>query len=385
MRHFLVVLALIAVVTVGLAGVCIDDSDDDDDTDEGYEFNSDDLSWEWVPIDGAICRDGSRTGIGIRENVGSRKLAIFLDGGGACATLSTCLESPRNFPEERFNQWVAGDSLSMALFSAEVEENPLREYSFVYIPYCTGDLHMGSKPNGVVPLLIQRQQFVGWNNSQLFMDAIEERFAGEVDQVVLLGMSAGGFGVLAAFPLVAEAFPSADLVMLNDSAPIFFDDSVLTPCYQTVIRWMWNVNEALPEDCSACFQEGGDGLAAIQTHLSKTYPHARFGLFSSMADISIRSTYGPGQNNCKAGSDARVKPWQFRAALVDLRDNYLLPEGNWTTFFIEGINHGTLFYERDPAELLSTNYFDAQYNGVYFTDRLGQLLEGLPRPVGPSK
>src|SRR5690348_4731360 len=38
--------------------------------------------WTWVDFPEALCRDGSSTGIGVRLNPNSNKVAIYLEGGG---------------------------------------------------------------------------------------------------------------------------------------------------------------------------------------------------------------------------------------------------------------------------------------------------------------
>src|SRR5215831_18527342 len=43
-----------------------------------------DMTWTWVPVPEAQCRDGSKTGFWINPNMASKKLVIFLEGGGAC-------------------------------------------------------------------------------------------------------------------------------------------------------------------------------------------------------------------------------------------------------------------------------------------------------------
>jgi Pectinacetylesterase len=395
MRYFRYLLLLLLAVTVVFVAMACDDDDDandDDDDDnkdddsrtetESYIFNPDSLDWDWVPVDGAICRDGTRTGVGVRKNPHSRDLAIFLDGGGACATPDTCADAPDRFPEDLFDEYENDGTLSMAVFNATDERNPVRTFNFAYVPYCTGDMHMGSKYDGYVPMMHERQQFVGYRNAKLFIEAIAEQYAGKVDRVILMGMSAGGFGTYTTFPLVAEAFKGAELIMLSDSAPIPFTDRALAPCFQRAIRWLWDLAPAIPRDCESCEQPDGDGLGNLATALARKYPKARFGLFSTMSDLSIRGTFGPGQLNC-VGFGTVLPTWVFRDALVDLRDRHLLPTGNWSTFYIEGENHGMLFYDYSPPAPYATNYFDAQFHGHYFIEWLAELLERVPPAVGP--
>src|SRR6478752_8591829 len=46
-------------------------------------------TWQYVPVDGAQCMNGTPTGIGV--NLGtSGDLVIYLEGGGACFNDGTC-------------------------------------------------------------------------------------------------------------------------------------------------------------------------------------------------------------------------------------------------------------------------------------------------------
>src|SRR5262249_49089558 len=51
--------------------------------------------WNWYPIDGALCRDGSPAGTFVRFT-SSDKLFIYLEGGGACSSPGFCNFNPAN-------------------------------------------------------------------------------------------------------------------------------------------------------------------------------------------------------------------------------------------------------------------------------------------------
>src|SRR5580698_1622072 len=61
------------------------------------------MTWQFVPIQGAMCRDGSATGIGVNVVPGSTKVMIFLEGGGACFNSITCSMNPKAFSEADFD------------------------------------------------------------------------------------------------------------------------------------------------------------------------------------------------------------------------------------------------------------------------------------------
>jgi hypothetical protein len=145
--------------------------------------------WVYYPIDGAICRDGSPAGFFARFT-GSSKLFVYFEGGGACTNLGFC-----NFNPSSVNKAISGDGQSVlgsalgvvdarqqpGVFSAGLlqgvyddanTQNPLKGWNGIYIPYCTGDVHFGTRRNATVPGVTQPQQFVGYLNMQKFVGRI---------------------------------------------------------------------------------------------------------------------------------------------------------------------------------------------------------------------
>ena len=119
--------------------------------------------WQGVPIDGMMCRDGSPSGIAVRlAESSSNRFIIFLAGGNICLDSVSCRYSPSTIKHSSGNTLseklvsLASRNLDSGLY-AVYGDNELAEgdvsrkldpYHVVYIPYCTGDLHLGRKQNG---------------------------------------------------------------------------------------------------------------------------------------------------------------------------------------------------------------------------------------------
>lgn len=73
---------------------------------------------------------------------------------------------------------------SRDLFNRQDNDNTFRDFSFVFVPYYTGDIHAGANPDG----LGGRNQ-VGYRNVTVYLGELTELFAG-TPQVVLTGSSA---------------------------------------------------------------------------------------------------------------------------------------------------------------------------------------------------
>ena len=308
-----------------------------------------------------MCRDGSPTGIGVRLQPGAKDLMIYLEGGGACFNAETCDSTPLAFGDVEFSQF-AGQRGGSGVFST-TSSNPVGDWNMVYVPYCTGDIHGGSRPDATIDGVSQAQQFVGHANVENAL-ALLKPYLGDPDHVLLTGSSAGGFGTLINFPAVADAFTGSSLTLLDDSGPIFFDDLVLSPPLAATLASTFNLSGSLPADASALFAT--DGLQGVYGYLSSRYPDATFGLSSYLNDAVIRYFFGFGQ------PDGSITAEEYASALRDVRGR--LP-ASWGTYYADGIFH---------TFLASPDRFGGTSAGTAYTAWLSGLLAGTPTNVDPA-
>src|SRR6185312_15776670 len=160
------------------------------------------MKWVWADVNGAFCRDGTPTGVAVSQGsgAGADKLMIYLEGGGACFNAATCLLNPSTF---KFSSWSNGTSANAGLFDRSNAMNPVKDWNFVYVPYCTGDVHAGNNPTATIPN-VTGTKFVGYQNMTLALQRILPTFT-NLSKVFLTGISAGGFGAAANYVQVAKA------------------------------------------------------------------------------------------------------------------------------------------------------------------------------------
>jgi Pectinacetylesterase len=311
--------------------------------------------WHFYLIDGAVCRDGSPSGIYVRYSPsGSRKLMIYLEGGGACISPHFCDHNPANlhqfFPGgpaqgESFSAVVAANMNDFVLqqpyttgtFDDTNDENPFKDWNRVYVPYCTGDVHFGTAENVVMDDGLggtRHLQFVGHRNMQKIIARVAPTFAA-VDQVILTGTSAGGLGAVLNYGLVQDSFGSVPVSVIDDSGPAFADPMYLATCLQKELRELWGWDASLPSDCQECRPADGGGLINIVSYWLHKVPGARIGLISSIHDQIFRLFYSAGMGGCASndpnilsglglqGSDPPQYPGPlFASALDSLRATY---------------------------------------------------------------
>lgn len=285
-------------------------------------------TWTWVPFADSACANGSPTGIGVNPGAGKR-LVLYLEGGGACwsalscYTLETATYVSAGYGKKDFD--AQSSTFTRGVFDRTLADNPFKDDSFVYVPYCTGDVHAGDKEVDHEGKLTKH---VGRRNLDAFLKRVVPTFAG-VDRVVLSGSSAGGFGAAFNFGRVQRAFGTAKRVdLVDDSGPPF-------PASQSayLAEWQaaWDLASAAPPGCSAC---AGDPAAALPYYLT-AYPKARFALLSYVDDSVIPQFYSMGSA-------------QFSSALNELVATTFDPSSNARAFIVAGSGH-TMLRSASPA------------------------------------
>jgi hypothetical protein len=241
-------------------------------------------SWQWVDIPGTKCIKGQETGIWTRKGSG-KNLGVYLYPGGACFNLETCTIASSTNPKP-------GNPGSKGIFDSR-SDNPLVEYNWVAVPYCTGDVHAGEDAKRFAEGF---RNFNGAPNLKLMMQYATEQFTG-VETLFITGESAGGFGSAASYCTIRDFYPDARGVLMDDSGPIL-DDDAMPVCLQEKFRTTWNLNKNIPKDCP-CYNDEGN-LASLWTYGPQRYPKDSFSLVSSQNDLVISTFYGYSKKNCTA-------------------------------------------------------------------------------------
>ena len=191
---------------------------------------------QWTKVDApadCMCGDGSPYSYFVREKVPT-KVVFFLEGGGACFTADTCKPGSDSYKQSVGQQ--NGFMESQGIFDLDNPENPLADYSMVYVPYCTGDVHGGNTTtdygNGVVV------QHKGLVNGTAAMNALLERFP-EATDVIVAGASAGSFPTPIYAGMIADKLPRAAVKVLADG-------SGAIPDAMGLVASQWKLFDALP-------------------------------------------------------------------------------------------------------------------------------------------
>lgn len=364
--------------------------------------------WTYHEIAGSTCRDGSPAGFFLHRG-SEPKLILYLEGGGACINAPLC-----NFNQTNVNESFAGDGSTLVgsafgvvqdrqqpgvftnfdhqgqpagIFDLENPMNPVKGWSEIYVPYCSGDIHFGTRRDATVTNLGSPQQFVGYENMKAFVSRIVPTFAGKLDQVAISGSSAGSIGALLNASMLQDAFGDVPVSIIAD-AGLPLRDMFWPTCLQSRFRESWGLNAALAPDCKGCFREDGSGLTdGFAEYLWAKHPNMRVAAVARTEDEIMRLFYSVGMNDC-ANYDtldpvettvggildpAVIYPAQmYTAALKDLRD-YMIEKGYPISSFIMSGAQPNLH-----QILFRPGLYTEQLGGKIAAQFLKDFLDGKP-------
>jgi cysteine-rich repeat protein len=316
-----------------------------------------DLVWTYVEVPGTRCMNGTTAGFGVNYNPDSPNVMIYLEGGGACFS-DVCDFTAFSIPFL---------PPSDGIFSRSNDANPVKDWTMIYVPYCTGDIHAGDAEQ---MLGGQLRQFRGYSNITRYLEQWVPSFPAE--RVLLTGISAGGFGAALNSTQVADAYGDGiELTVIDDSGPPLSNE-VIAPCLQTIFRDTWNLDATLLAACDTC--DPNDFATDYLEHVLANYPGVRFGVFSNTSDAII-STYmgagwGNGQYDNCAGIPLPVPALTYAADLDNIRAQHM---PDISTFYQFGLGHTAL----------RVGFNITNVGGTSLPEWIGDVLDGEITHVGP--
>jgi hypothetical protein len=289
MRRLLLVFGLFAVG----CGPAEPEPEPEPDRFEGYGEPIVAPEREWTQIDfaEAHCGNGSEVGIMFNPSSDSTKVLFYLEGGGACWDNFTCSQSTATFVRsgigEASIEAFLTDFGQRGIFNRENTNNPFRDFSFVYVPYCTGDIHSGTNAETG-----HNVEHVGYNNIGHYLHRVVPSFP-DATEVFLAGISAGGFGVTFNYEQVRQAFIDLPVHALIDSAPPM-SESVYSSDLAAIQDAQWQLSSHLPDFCFEGETNNCNGIYDRFFLQAETYPDARFAIVTSTGDETLRFFFGLG-------------------------------------------------------------------------------------------
>jgi hypothetical protein len=285
-------------------------------------------------------------------------LVIFFDGGGACWDDLTCsvpwLASGR--PDDGFYkaEILPGDDPNRfgGMFLVNDERNPVRDWSFIYVPYCTGDVHLGSNTTHYRDVDSGEDFEIrhrGADNFRVVLAWARANMA-TPQRLLVAGSSAGAYGAVGHYVRIRDAFPRARAVMLGDAG-----QGVTTPEFAELRDGRWGARAARS-------LRGSDGAAPPDdmavSRLAALYPNDVFAQFTTANDRTQAGFYAlMGVNDACTAWTAKMRN--------DLTERQTAP--NFRSYVAAGDAHTILRAQR---------FFTETSGGETFVDWFSALIRG---------
>lgn len=303
-----------------------DTTGDSADTLEVPPLDAPERVWTWFDQPGSLCNDGTETGFALNRGASDKLLVVFM-GGGACWDFTTCylLNAASTGPIQKAQFDASAASISAGVLDRGDTKNPFRDWSYLFIPYCTGDLHGGEHAQDYTQGGLTRTwQHMGARNVRLLLPRVHATF-GALDELVVSGLSAGGFGASLQYANVRTALGATRTRLVDDSGPLLVGEGINA---QLRAKWFtqWRLDLVVDPVCGqACKSD----LSALYTKLATTYPEDRLALLSSVQDSVIAAYLG-------------MLGVAFELEVRKLALNVLANQPRFKWFFIAGDTHTML-------------------------------------------
>jgi hypothetical protein len=214
---------------------CGDDDDDPGAVAEAPAAGS--QGWQRV-VPGGDCRcsDASKFSFLVRK-ANPKKVVFYLQGGGAYFSAKTCAPGSDLYQTDISSG--DGPTAQGGMFDLADKRNPFADYSIVYVPYCTGDVHIGNTTTKYAPGLTVRHK--GYVNGTAALDHLAATFPDATD-VAVMGESAGSVPAPLYAGLASDRLPKARITVLADGSGSYPD----VPRVNDIIA-AWGAADALPD------------------------------------------------------------------------------------------------------------------------------------------
>lgn len=306
-------------------------------------------------------------------------LVVFFDGGGACWHTNNCIYYPTYSPA--VDETVEGLTGAGGIFDTDNPANPFRDWNFVFIPYCTGDIHWGSndiqypdylKKYGGVDFTIHHR---GFDNFLVVLKWINENFR-RPHEIFITGSSAGSYGAMLAFPYIQEAYPKSKASILGDAG-----FGVISEDFHNNYINNWGIQQNLPTwipGFDRPFSEYSN--AEMYKMIAKYYPHRKIGQFTTAWDMTQAFFYNVMLNILDPTKWSFPPPqevwcnWHHQmieyADLAAQAPNYRYYIGGGYYHTIMGFDE---FYEEDSTGVPFVNWIKAMVGNQGGTHRHGGI------------
>jgi Pectinacetylesterase len=307
-----------------------------------------------VPGGDCECADGSQFAFWERR-ADPTKVVFFLDGGGACYDAKTCAFTGLGTGGEANYDWsIYGEDPARegGIFDFARAHNPFRDYSFIYVPSCTGDAHLGDVTRKYSPrLTVEHNGFV---NGTAALSYLAEHYP-EAAQIVVVGKSVGSIAAPIYGGLASDLLPDAQVTVFGGQSGHIPDDSDLNA---EIFGKRWGAYANMPD------WEVNEGLTA------RDWGAPRFWIQAGLHDPEIVLARFDFAYDREAAGDAQVTG-------VDPSRNLAVIDANEAAIEEAGVVLHSYTAPGDGHRILEwPRFYELEVNGERLVDWVDALIEG---------
>jgi len=322
--------------------------------------NADDHSGQWevhAPGGETSCADGSEFKYYTRKG-SPDQLLVYFSGGGACWTGKQC-DTETDPTPYAYNLANNDPRLINGIFNLTHPDNPLADYTMVYVPTCTGDVGLGDSvatyryhvEGGAEKTVTVN--YKGYQNSRSALSWVYDNVKNP-ETVVVSGSSAGGLAAPFYANIVAGHYPQARVVGIGDAAGAYRKSAT-----EKADLSGWNMEKLYQN------HDAFSSLSSQNIGIEKLYISAVNRQVKNLELYQVDQAYDSAQRFflTQAGTENPNVSALIQKNRRDIRNSY--PE--FRSFMVGG---------REHTVLNSSLFYSYKSNGILFRDWMKEVLEG---------
>lgn len=258
-------------------------------------------------LDGATSGNGQEYYALLRKGKVNKTIVMFM-GGGVSFNQEMAAAPNSMFTPSSANTFycddgrVVNDMVARFGILSKVPTNPFRDWNVLFLPYSTGDFHIGTGEyrytgkDGSQKILYHH----GYTNYKIAIDKAKEILGSQPDQLLVTGCSAGGFAAALLTETVMRDFPQCkDITCMVDSGYILYDG------WETAAKQIWKA----PDTISRNIHSDNITLDAL-TALHRHAPEVKILFACSVRDVMLSQYWNYVKNGKLINTDSSTEQFQ---------------------------------------------------------------------------
>ena len=231
------------------------------------------------------CALGSEYGFAVRPG-DPTKVVIEFEGGGACFNDLTCSHPYTKDPDNAtFKDFATAETYEVGtqvgLRNHDNAANPIKGWTHVVVPYCSGDVHWGDTQTTYHDVTTKADivvQHRGATNTEAVLQYVYSQISSP-EHVFVTGCSAGGYGSIWHAASLRAHYTKAKFRQFSDSAAGVFPGD-----YFNTLVTTWGLTSKFPTNIGAAADF--TKLSYLYQGMSKTYPDVTLSQYNVVADTT---------------------------------------------------------------------------------------------------